>query len=117
MTVNYTREYNMNMNPKQVSNGETPQRTVAPQDLPRLVAVDIEESIIKEQYHHFEGTTMTVCCLTLRNGFHVTGESACIHPVDFNAELGRKYAKDMAFKKAFDHEAYMLKQRMFVFGK
>ncbi len=86
-------------------------------DLPRLIKEDIEATIIKEQYHVFEGTTKTVCCLTLRNGFHVIGTSACVHPVDFNAELGRKYARDEAFKQAWDHEAYMLKQRMFVFGK
>lgn len=98
-------------------NTESSKRTIAPQDLPRLVSQDIEDSISKEQYHVFEGTTKTVCCLTLRNGFHVIGTSACIHPVDFNAELGRKYAREEAFKQAWDHEAYMLKQRMFVFGK
>lgn len=98
-------------------NTATAQRQLAPQDLPRLLIADIEAAISKEQYHVFDGTTLTVCCLTLRNGFTVTGTSACIHYVDFNAELGRKYAREEAFKRAWDHEAYMLKQRMFVFGK
>lgn len=101
----------------QVTNGETSQRTVAPQDLPRLVAADIEDAIVHEQYHHFEGTNHTVCCVKLRNGFTVTGDSCSVHDADFNVELGRKYARADAIKKAFDHEAYMLKQRMFVFGK
>lgn len=107
-----------NLGEKDMStNQATATRTTAPSDLPRLVAADIEAIITKEQYHVFEGTTKTVCCLTLKNGFHVIGTSACVHPQDFNADLGRKYAREEAFKHAWDHEAYMMKQRMFVFGK
>lgn len=100
-----------------MSNDTVAKRQNSPQELPRLVAADIEDAVIDEQYHHFTDTTMTVCCLTLRNGFHVTGTSACVHPADFNAEIGRKYAREEAVKQAWDHESYMLKQRMFVFGK
>lgn len=102
---------------KAVANGMNIEYKYKPDYLPRLVAADIEEAIIEEQYHHFKGTNHTVCCLTLRNGFTVIGGSCSVHDADFDAELGRRYAREEAFKHAWDHEAYMLKQRMFVFGK
>lgn len=43
---------------------------------PRLNPQMIDEAIASEQYHVFPGTTLTVCALTLRNGYIVTGESA-----------------------------------------
>jgi len=33
---------------------------------------------------------LTFCVLMLRNGFTVTGESACVSPENFDAEIGRK---------------------------
>ena len=35
---------------------------------------------------------LTFCVLVLRNGFTVTGESACASPENFDAEVGRKIA-------------------------
>ncbi|MGO7508905.1 Gp49 family protein [Rhizobium ruizarguesonis] len=46
--------------------------------------------IVAEQYHAFPGTTLTVCALTLQNGFQVTGESAAASPDNFDEEIGRK---------------------------
>ena len=43
---------------------------------PRLSPEKIDAVITGEDYHVFPGTTLTVCCLKLRNGFTVTGESA-----------------------------------------
>lgn len=36
-----------------------------------------------EAYYVFPGTTLTVCALTLRNGFQVVGESAAASPENF----------------------------------
>ncbi|WP_201799564.1 Gp49 family protein [Sinorhizobium meliloti] len=47
---------------------------------PRLNPQMIDEAIASEQYHVFPGTTLTVCALTLRNGYIVTGESAAASP-------------------------------------
>ena len=33
---------------------------------------------------------LTFCVLVLRNGFTVTGESACASPENFDAEIGRR---------------------------
>ena len=53
---------------------------------PCLTPADIDAAIVKKQFHVFERSCLTVCCLTLQNGFTVTGESACASPENFNAE-------------------------------
>ena len=47
---------------------------------PRLTPDLIDSVISDEQYHVFPGTTVTVCALTLANGYVVTGESAAASP-------------------------------------
>jgi hypothetical protein len=42
---------------------------------------------------------LTFCVLVLRNGFTVTGESACASPENFDAEIGRKVARQNAINK------------------
>ena len=79
---------------------------------PRLTLDMIQECIIKEQYHVFEGTCLTVACLTLRNGFTVTGESACASPENFDAELGCEIARAQAVNKIWMLEGYLLKESL-----
>jgi len=55
---------------------------------------------------------LTFCVLVLRNGFTVTGESACASPENFNAEIGRKIARENARNKIWILEGYLLKQRL-----
>ena len=54
-----------------------------------------------------------MCCLTLVNGFTVTGESACASPENFNAEIGKKIAFEQARNKIWVLEGYLLKQKLF----
>jgi len=79
----------------------------------RVTPDRIDEVIVSDDYHVFEGSQLTICCLTLKNGFTVTGESACASPENFNAELGRKIAKDNAINKIWMLEGYLLKQRLY----
>jgi len=79
---------------------------------PRLTPSTIDAAIAGEQYHVFDGTTLTVCCLTLTNGFTVTGESAAASPANFDAEIGRKIARQNAREKIWALEGYLLKQRL-----
>ncbi len=79
---------------------------------PRLNPAHIDAQIVAEQYHVFVGTTLTVCCLTLRNGFHVTGESAAASPENFNLEIGRKIARENARDKIWALEGYLLKENL-----
>jgi hypothetical protein len=46
----------------------------------------------------------------LRNGFTVTGESACASPENFDAEIGRKIARQNAVAKIWPLMGYALKQ-------
>jgi hypothetical protein len=62
------------------------------------------------QYYVFPGTTLTVCCLELHNGFTVTGESACASPENFDKELGEKIAYQNAKAKVWALEGYLLKE-------
>ena len=79
---------------------------------PRLTPDAIDATIAGEDYHVFPGTTLTVCCLTLRNGFTVTGESACASPENFDADVGRKVARESAKQKLWPLLGYQLKQRL-----
>jgi hypothetical protein len=56
---------------------------------------------------------LTFCVLVLKNGFTVTGESACASPENFNAELGRKIARQHAVGKVWPLEGYLLRQSLF----
>ena len=79
---------------------------------PRLTPDAIDAAILAEQYHVFDGTTLTVCCLTLQNGYTVTGESAAASPENFDEEIGRKIARQNAREKIWSLEGYLLKQRL-----
>lgn len=56
---------------------------------------------------------LTFCVLLLRNGFTVTGESACVSPENFDAEIGRSVARENARNKIWMLEGYLLRQRLF----
>lgn len=79
---------------------------------PRLTPADIAAVIVDEAYHVFEGSTLTVCMLTLKNGFNVTGESAAASPENFDEEIGRKIARENAVNKIWMLEGYLLRERL-----
>lgn len=79
---------------------------------PRLTPDLIDATIASEAFYVFPGTTLTVCALTLRNGFQVVGESAAASPANFNEELGRKIARDNARAKIWALEGYLLKSKL-----
>jgi hypothetical protein len=58
------------------------------------------------------GGTLTVCVLTLDNGFQVTGESACASPANYNQEIGEKIARDNAERKMWPLLGFALKEAM-----
>jgi len=79
---------------------------------PRLNPDMIDAAIASEQYHVFPGTTMTVCALTLQNGYIVTGESAAASLENFDADIGRKIARQNARNKIWALEGYLLRERL-----
>jgi len=79
---------------------------------PRLTPAMIDGAIKSEAYYVFPGTTLTICALTLRNGYHVTGESAAASPENFDQEIGRKIARDNARNKIWGLEGYLLRSKL-----
>ena len=55
---------------------------------------------------------LTFYVLVLKNGFTVTGESACASPENFDAELGRKIARQNAVAKIWPLLGFSLKQKL-----
>ncbi len=106
---------------------------------PRIRPLDIEANIVSERYFtaadgvqgayrnggdvHPVGMTpsqaesstlglLTFCVLVLRNGFTVTGESACASPENFDAEIGRKIARANAEQKVWPLMGYELRSKL-----
>lgn len=55
---------------------------------------------------------LTFCVIITRNGFTVTGESACASPENFDASLGREIAFNKAKEKLWPLLGYVLKERL-----
>lgn len=55
---------------------------------------------------------LTFCVLVLRNGFTVTGESACVAPENFDAEIGRRVARQNAVNKVWPLLGYALRDKL-----
>lgn len=70
---------------------------------PRLTPDSITGTIKHTAYHVFGGTCLTVCCMTLHNGFTVTGVS----------EIDKKIAFENARDKIWMLEGYLLKQKLY----
>jgi hypothetical protein len=97
---------------------------------PRVTPADIEANIACE--HYFTAgqgilgnidvvpdedqldllELLTFCVLVLRNGFTVTGESACASPENFDAEVGRKIARKNAVQKVRTLMGYELRSQL-----
>lgn len=97
---------------------------------PRVTPKDIEDNIAIAYYFtgeealqyagqngspfdtHRSMKLLTFCVLVLENGFTVTGESACASPENFDAELGRKIARQNAVDKLWPLKGYALKEKL-----
>lgn len=55
---------------------------------------------------------LTFCVLVLRNGFTVTGESACASPENFDAEIGCRIARENAVQKIWLLLGFRLRDRL-----
>lgn len=91
---------------------------------PRITPDDVKANIASEHYFtaaqalRLGGTEphpldlLTFCVLVLKNGFTVTGESACASPENFDAEIGRRIARDNAVAKIWPLMGYELRSRL-----
>lgn len=97
-------------------------------DSPRLTPDHIDSKIKAIRYltgdvavgwasHDYQNdcgaSTLTICILSLENGFTVTGEAhCCINPEDFDKLSGQKRAYENARNKIWQMEGYLLKEKL-----
>ena len=55
---------------------------------------------------------LTFCVLVLRNGFTVYGASACASPENFNAEIGRRIARENAEREIWPLLGFRLRDKL-----
>ena len=96
---------------------------------PRVTPADIEANIVSEYYFtaadgsKASGSVLaercpqaldllTFCVLVLKNGFTVTGESACASPENFDAEIGRRIARENAEREIWPLLGYELRTKL-----
>ena len=82
----------------------------------RVTVSDMQAKVKMTVYQRLEGTTTTVCQITLKNGFTLIGTSACVDPKEYNQSLGEKYAYERAFEQLWALEGDLLRQRRFEAG-
>jgi hypothetical protein len=120
----FAKHYEATMNEQEIEKEIQDKKLTAP----RVTPADLENVIASEHYftaldgamhtenagiQHAEALgLLTFCVLVLKNGFTVTGESACASPENFNAELGRKVAREHAKQKLWPLLGYALKDRL-----
>ena len=73
----------------------------------------IKAKISKVEYFQLPDSTVTICSITLNNGFSVRGESACVDPTIFDKDLGEKFAYKDAFDKIWQIEGYLLAEQLY----
>ena len=79
---------------------------------PRLTPAAIDACIASTMYHRFADTTLIVCCLRLKNGYCVTGESASASPENFDRSIGEAIAYKHARDKIWALEGYRLRSEL-----
>jgi hypothetical protein len=123
----------MSENETKYAAGETVEQEIQRKGLnaPRVTPADIEANIASEHYFTAEdgvdGAAMksdrvvelpeslkllTICVLVLRNGYTVHGVSACASPENFNAELGRRIARENAVREMWPLMGYALREQL-----
>ena len=92
---------------------------------PRVSLAEMEAKIVREDYlnagecalgqherdqHPLD--LLTICLLTMANGFTVIGKSAPASPENFDPEKGRRFAYEDAIKQLWPLEGYALREKL-----
>lgn len=92
---------------------------------PRVSLADLKANIATQAYFtageagdaigiptHPAAKLLTICILTVRNGFTLVGKSAPASADNFDAELGRKLAYEDAVRQLWPLMGYALRERL-----
>ncbi|TYB11810.1 Gp49 family protein [Aggregatibacter actinomycetemcomitans] len=76
------------------------------------LTVEYLTSLISSVEHIHQGL-LTICTITLKNGFQLVGTSACVSKGNYDVQIGRTIAYGNAFNKLWELEGYLLKWRIY----
>lgn len=92
---------------------------------PRVALSDMENKIAAEAYFtvgeasdalniptHEASNLLTLCIITMQNGFTIVGKSAPASPANFDREKGRRFAYEDAIKQLWPLEGYALREKL-----
>ena len=99
-----------------------------PNNGPRVTLADIEAEINSEHYFTAAAAVgvnlghnavlpsplklLTFCVLVLHNGFTIVGKSACASPENFDAEVGRRIARQDAVNQVWPLLGFRLRDKL-----
>lgn len=78
---------------------------------PRLTPTDIDQAIVAKTFTKLPSGKCMICEITLKNGFTVRGESACVSIDNFDKEIGEKISYENARDKVWLLEGYLLQEK------
>jgi hypothetical protein len=78
---------------------------------PKVTQESIAEKI--EAVDYMTQDTTTICIIRMLNGFKFVGTSTPASSANYDAEIGKRYAYDNAFKQIWTHEGYLLREKLY----
>lgn len=95
---------------KQVTDQEL-QKAIDAKPFEKVTEEGIKKRIAAIAYFVLPGTTVTICSITMENGYSFRGESACVDSRNFDPEIGEALAFKDAFRQIWAFEGYLLAER------
>lgn len=89
---------------------EQAKAVVSTKTAPRVTEESIRNKIASVEY--IVKDQLTICIITMANGWKTTGVSAPASAANFDPEVGKRYAYDNAFKPLWQLEGYLLRQHL-----
>ncbi|WP_169513646.1 Gp49 family protein [Fodinicurvata sediminis] len=101
------------MNPNLMTDDELAAALAEDRPGPHVTAEAMAKRVRDAQYTVLPNSTVTICNITLDNGYSVRGESACVDPANYDADIGRKIAHDDAFRKLWPLFGFLLAEQRY----
>ena len=89
---------------------EQAKEAVSTKTAPRVTEQSIKNKIANVQFQRSD--VLTICIITMQNGFHLVGTSAPASPTNYDQAVGERYAYDNAFKQLWPLEGYLLREQL-----
>lgn len=93
-----------------ILNLDAAKAVVATKTAPRVTEESIKAKIALVRYVCDDLTT--ICIIHMKNGFKFVGTSTPASKENFDADVGRRYAYENAFKQIWTHEGYLLREQL-----